>query len=392
MSVRGSFATPLIACICLCWSVSAVRGAVSSRPSGAAATQPSFVVQIPATAPAETGVVRTALRRLGTIPRPGTELPDLPAPVPNGSSVRRTPSGSVSPTSPVVKPIKKSRPVVVAGQNGGPPSVPDQPQVVQPPVAQGQLAPGVNYVYPTPSPYVYIPPTYVDRGERNWNNYLYYRGQPGRYGYGWVDDFADDYWGDTYRFGFNRGYDYGRFISKSTEQQDAIIIHALDAMDRGLKLFKEGRYRQAIDAFKLAAETNQGDPAARIYAAHALFATGRYREAMPFLKRAFELQPKLAVLDYDMRGDYGRREDFESQVKALESALAQSPSSVERLIMLGYVRFYSGQKDAAFDPLTRASQIDPGNSIPGRLLPHCMPPDVVLDRSKAATRSPASTK
>ena len=149
--------------------------------------------------------------------------------------------------------------------------------------------------------------------------------------------------------------------------------------------------RRPQNAFKLAAETNQGDPAARIYAAHALFATGRYREAVPFLKRAFELQPKLVLLDYDMRDDYGRRADFDSHVRALEAALAQSPSSVERLVMLGYVRYYSGQKDTAYEPLARVKRIDPANPIPDRLLPHCTPPDVVLDNQKA-TEKPVTTR
>jgi Flp pilus assembly protein TadD len=385
----------------------AILGAGLARAADTAKSQPTVVVvKSPATAPADVGVVRVALKRLATIPRPGTELPDAASPRSNGSTASTAgPNGGVRPVPvgrPVVpngKPVETAKPAAAAGQNSGPPVRADSPAVGQQPVAPVQPSPSGEYVYP--SPYVYVPPPYVQMplsemspADKEWNSYLSFGGRPGGYGYGYGYGYGPNYgdpyftesWGDAYRFGFTSGYNYWRFNKTSTERQESVLTHALDAMDKGLGLFKQGNYRQAIDAFKLAAETNQGDPAARIYAAHSLFATGRYREAIPFLRRAFELQPKLALLDYDMRDDYGRRADFDSHLRALEAALGQSPSSVERLIMLGYVRYYSGQKDTAYEPLAQAKQIDPANSIPDRLLPHCTPPDVVLDGQKAAAR------
>ena len=51
-----------------------------------------------------------------------------------------------------------------------------------------------------------------------------------------------------------------------------------------------------------------------------LFATGRYREAVKFLRSAFELQPRIAYLNYDMRKDYRRSDDFERQAAALDQS------------------------------------------------------------------------
>ncbi|MDM8006334.1 MAG: tetratricopeptide repeat protein [Phycisphaerae bacterium] len=406
MSIRGSSATPFFTSLLLSGLVLVAWTALNPRPVSAATSQPAVtVVKTTTTAPAETGVVRTALKRLVTIPRPGTELPAEPARPAEASPAPVAPKGKTAGADAAAKPVQRA--IFRAGQNDG-----QQPQTEQPAEGQLQPMPDGAYVYPVPAPYVYAPPPYVQMppsemspADREWNSYLSFGGRPWGYGYGYggygygygpydsgYSYYPGESWGDAYRFGFTSGYNYWRFHKTSTERQESVAVHALNAMDRGLKFYKEGKYRQAIDAFKLAAETDQGDPAARIYAAHALFATGRYREAMLFLARAFELQPKLVLLDYDMRGDYGRPADFEAQVRALESALAQSPSSVERLIMLGYVRFYSGQKDAAYEPLAKAKALDPTNALSDRLLPHCTPPDVVLDRQKAEAAARAKAK
>lgn len=399
MSVRGSFATPVIAVFYALIASSAVFGATSSRPAGTSASRPSVgVVKSPATAPAETGVVRVALRRLATIPRAGTELPQSAGGQPAGSAAPSAATGTPGRPVPDGKSVEKVKPLVAAGQDPTPQAPAYQPQAESQQPVPMQPVPNPAYVYPVPSPYVYVPPPYMQMppgemspADREWNSYLSFGGMPWRYGYGpYSDRYPVESWGDAYRFGFTSSYNYWRFHHYATERQESVTSHALDAMDKGLGLFRAGNYAQALSAFKLAAETNQGDPAARIYAVHALFATGRYREAMPFLKRAFELQPKIALLDYDMRDDYGRRADFDNHVRALEAALAQSPGSIERLVVLGYVRYYSGRRDAAYEPLAKAKAIDPTNTVVDRLLPHCTPPDVVLDRQKAAGKPAAA--
>jgi hypothetical protein len=68
-------------------------------------------------------------------------------------------------------------------------------------------------------------------------------------------------------------------------------------------------------------ETDHGDAASRIYAGHTLFAIGRYRDGVRFLRRAFQLQPRITYLSYDIRDDYGDPADFDRQLEALREAL-----------------------------------------------------------------------
>lgn len=192
--------------------------------------------------------------------------------------------------------------------------------------------------------------------------------------------------GGSRGFGFHDSYYDRRFERTSNERGERILTRSRGHLERGLQHFHDGRYDAAADAFRLAAETNQGDPAARLYAAHALFATGRYRDAITYLRRAFELQPKIVYLDFDIRDDYGRRTDFDKQVKALEDALERAPRNGDRLILLGYVRYYSNQRGQAYELLARAKRLDPTDSLAARLLENCHPPDVVMDELQASQK------
>ena len=127
--------------------------------------------------------------------------------------------------------------------------------------------------------------------------------------------------GNVYRFGFTNEYDFGRFYTESNARTEMVLQHHAGHLTNGLKLFRQRRYAEAADGFRLAADTNHGDPSSRLYAAHALFAMGRYAEAVPYLRRAFELQPKIVFLNFDIRDDYGDQKDFQSQLAALEAAL-----------------------------------------------------------------------
>lgn len=228
---------------------------------------------------------------------------------------------------------------------------------------------------------------------RQWTDYRYYGGQPSRYGRGrysrGVGRVPDDsIAGEYFRFGFMQGYDAGHFDATGHKRTERVLAHASMHLSRGLDLFHAGRYREAASTFKLAAETNQGDPTARIYAAHAFFTIGRYKDAVVMLRRAFELEPDIVYLMYDMRDDYGRRGDFDAHLKALESAHRSFPRNLDRLIMLGYVRCYSHLRDTAYDVLAKAHKIAREDRLVTRLLECAQPPDVVLDEINAAERTP----
>lgn len=234
------------------------------------------------------------------------------------------------------------------------------------------------------SPYYSRGPRLSDR-KRDWVEYRYFDGRPSAYGYGRYSreyGLDDNQAGEYFRFGFLEGYDRGRFEGQADERTQSVLAHAGTHLSRGLAAFRAGKYREAARYFRLAADTNQGDPASRIYAAHALFAIGRYEEGVKYLRRAFELQPKIAMLIYDMRDDYGQRGQFDEQLAALEKASAMDPRNMDRLVMLAYAYQYSQQPDKAFDALSRARTIDRRDPLVSLLYANSDAPDIAVESSK----------
>jgi hypothetical protein len=178
--------------------------------------------------------------------------------------------------------------------------------------------------------------------------------------------------------GWTGDANYGYWEYQAEARTESLLRSGLTSRDRGLAAFREGRYREAADAFRLACETNQGDPAAQLYAGHALFAIGRYHDGAKYLRRALELQPKITFLTYDMRDDYRDRAEFERQFAALEEALRIAPRDEDRLFMMGYVLYYGGQRDRAYEAFARLLRVDPRDGVAARLMEACQPPDVVV--------------
>ncbi|NLX12928.1 MAG: hypothetical protein GXY44_04635 [Phycisphaerales bacterium] len=229
-------------------------------------------------------------------------------------------------------------------------------------------------------PYPVSPGMHQSQSRRNWTNYRYFDGRPSLYGYGRHDPDSTSWYGDAYREGFLRGSDRARFDQQGGERTVRVLGHGHRHIERGKQLFQDRQYSAAADAYKLAADTNHGDPSSRLYAAHALFATGRYRESVQYLRRAFELQPKISMLNFDLRNDYGIRQDYDEHLNNLVAALRQSPRDLDRLLLLGYIRYYSGQRDKAHMPLRAVLKLHPGDSLARQLLENCPVPDVVADQ------------
>ena len=196
----------------------------------------------------------------------------------------------------------------------------------------------------------------------------YYR----HYRPGWRYD--DDGWYDDYgeAWGFDRGYwtgrRDGRRFAEWERRYELGRRSYVDAMSDGLLAFRNAEYSQAARHFIRAAKINQGDPASRIHAAHALVAIGRYAEALPALRRAFQLQPKIAYLALDIRRDYGPKTDFDAHLKALENAARRAKDDPALWLLLGYYQFYSGREGDALASLTEAGRLAPGDFMTVALL------------------------
>lgn len=379
MSTRSVFLTMLILFVSLTLVVATSRAA---RPEASSdgRTAPSTETEADAGAQAEVddqGSVQRALRRLVTIPRPLKGAPGRSLTIDGARSDRRSRSARDLDPAPLPSESDRLRSPFSMREPNDKDAGDNRLRTRR--VSETDLIVAPGY---------YRPMRGVPFNERRGINYRYYGGQPSRYGYGYNDAFGDSAAGDVYRFGFNRGYNTSRFYERGLERQERTLAHARSHLDRGLIRFREGRYRDAANAFKLAADTNHGDPASRIYAAHALFATGRYREAVKYLRRAMELQPKIALLGYDIRDDYGEAEEFEEHLVALEEALEAAPANLDRLIVLGYVHYFTGNDLEAYRAFDRARQLSPRDKLVRLMIEHCHPPDVMLDPPATATPSP----
>jgi hypothetical protein len=200
-----------------------------------------------------------------------------------------------------------------------------------------------------PSFYRRVEPPY----EPYWPSYVPYRD---RYDY---QDYLDAY-RQTERY---------LILQETVRQREQAVYDAYqDLLGAGLVSFRDGDYRQAANQFAAAAEANQGDAACRIHAAQALFAVGDYRSAVVLLRRAFQLQPKIVALPYDVRSDYTDPQDFAMQLGALEAAVLAQPDDPTLLLLLGYVRMYSGDRDGAYQALRAAVRLSPRDDLALRLL------------------------
>ncbi len=141
-----------------------------------------------------------------------------------------------------------------------------------------------------------------------------------------------------------------------------------DAIKAGLDAFGQAAYDHAADLFLLAAQLDNGDPASRLYGTQALFAVGQYEQAIPLLRRAFELQPNLIYVRFDLRLDYTDQADFAAQLSDLQALVAANPNWFGGQLLLGYELLHSGQRNQAYQAFARAAQLDPVDALAHKFL------------------------
>ncbi len=111
----------------------------------------------------------------------------------------------------------------------------------------------------------------------------------------------------------------------------------------GVAKLRAGNYMEAAIALSLAAELDQGDPACRIHLAQARVALGQYDEAALTLRRALQLQPRLAYLPLRLRDCYPGGDDFDRQVDDLVRHVNGHVATGEVWFLLGVLEFQRGR-------------------------------------------------
>lgn len=174
-----------------------------------------------------------------------------------------------------------------------------------------------------------------------------------------------------YTMPLDKAYDLGvapEGVTKTIETQaQRAMEEYLFVVDSGDDAFFRADYNEAARHYLLACELNQGDPTARLNAAHALTTQGRYAQAGSRIRRALSLQPKIAHFMIDIRSAYGRPADFERHLADLQAATEKSDNP-KVWLLLAYYLYNSGAGDIAVDVLEHAAELAPDDRVIERFL------------------------
>jgi len=170
-------------------------------------------------------------------------------------------------------------------------------------------------------------------------------------------------------------YKQGRFDADreylwyiASQRAGRLINQHAEKFDAGVRLFREGRYEEALINLMGAAEADQSRSAPRLHAGHAMFALGRYAAAVDMIARAFELSPGLPYKTYDIREEYGERGDFDKHLARLRRRVAARPNDAAAVTLLAYVTYYTDGPSAARPLLARARGLDADSYFIPKLL------------------------
>lgn len=175
------------------------------------------------------------------------------------------------------------------------------------------------------------------------------------------------YWNHSWnkRFAhFHSHYDFsGAYPSIYSSQ--ALMIdpqsEAIRYLDEGAALFREGRYLEACEKFRLATLVDLDFAVPKFAFAHGLFALGLYDTAAFEILRGLAIMPEWIEVGGDLKLMYGDPNDFEEQKNGLIAHLKLHRDKENALLVLGFVSYFSGDlylAEKVFQRLAASSSAD----------------------------------
>lgn len=243
--------------------------------------------------------------------------------------------------------------------------------------ALGGVFPPPGIVFPGPG---YPPPVYYGYGHAY---------GPHAAPYGYIHPFGSI--SEAYQAGRADERDYQRYnfnINDMNRRQERLLSARDKALSAGLAQMRAGAYAQAVTALSMAAELDQGDPAARIHLAQVRLALGQHEEAGKLVQRALELQPKLTFMDLKLARYYAAPEEFDRYADRLAQQVAAAPAPYPSLLLHGYIEYQRGNFAAAHLASQRLIRVTPRSDLVKALLQLTLPPaDTVGAESAQAPRT-----
>jgi hypothetical protein len=139
----------------------------------------------------------------------------------------------------------------------------------------------------------------------------------------------------------------------------------------GLMHFREGRYEAATEAFYNASLEDPENRLVRVFLAESLFSIGEFAYSAEYLRLALSDWEEFPRYRWSVAAMYTNPEDFRSQLAALEAEAALHPNDASFSLVLGFVRFGSGDHAGAgesFDAVRTFGEDDEVRHLAGRFI------------------------
>jgi hypothetical protein len=168
--------------------------------------------------------------------------------------------------------------------------------------------------------------SYLDDAPDDWDQYWYPE---------WEDVFTEYHHDYNFEDHYPSIYTSAALILDPTSK-------ALEYLDEGTNLFRQGEYMEALHLFRLATLADLNFAIPKFAYAHALFALGLYDYGAYEIRMGLVLLPEWTEMGGDLKLMYGVPDDFEEQLDALTGHLKVWPDDEDALLVLGYVSYFSG--------------------------------------------------
>jgi hypothetical protein len=167
-------------------------------------------------------------------------------------------------------------------------------------------------------------------------------------------------------------------------------------LEQGESSLLEGQYAKAREHFASAASLDPQDPRSRVSLAFSEFALGDFENAATTVHEVMKMAPDLAATPLDMRGFFGEIDIIEKQLAKLEQ-IAQVQSKSSRMnFLLGFVRYYSGDRASGAQTLLEYIAANPEDSLIGPFIEmagsvaHAMPQPDEQSIAQQSERQPSA--
>jgi tetratricopeptide (TPR) repeat protein len=134
---------------------------------------------------------------------------------------------------------------------------------------------------------------------------------------------------------------------------------------QGEEDFRNGKYAEAIHAWKHALVDDPTNGAYVLLLAQALFQTGKFEEAAGATQQAAQMLPadKWGVVSGNYRQLYSNIQDYTDKLRVLEKARDEKPNEPAFHFLLGWHYGYLGYPKQAIPELNKAIELAPKDEI-----------------------------